>query len=719
MAARADGTDLEALLARMTLDEKVGQLTMRTANMAVTGPVGPGEYLDGVRAGRIGSMLNLWGARWVREAQTAAVEQSRLGIPLFFGFDVVHGHRTTFPIPLGEAAAFDPGLCNRTARPAAVEAAADGLSLTFAPMLDVARDARWGRGAESPGEDTWLAARFAEAKVRGFQGAGLAAPDAVAATPKHLAGYGAVLAGREYAPVDMSERTLREVHLPPFRAAVTAGAAAIMPAFTDIAGLPMTANRPLLHDTVRGEWGFDGVFISDYNAVAELIHHGVAGDLAEAAALALNAGIDIDMMSDAYPKGLASAVKRGLTDVATVDAAVLRVLHFKQRLGLFDNPFARGADTSPAVAAGHRALAREAARKAIVLLTNRNAVLPLAANVRRIALIGPLADAKSEMLGPWWGAGNREEAVSILDGLRAARPDADIRHVAGVAIEGGDGDDECGGIAEAVSAARAADIVVLCLGEAAAMSGEAASRADPGLPGRQGALADAVLGLNKPTVLVLSSGRPLIATDAIGRADAALATWFLGSEAGHAVADVLTGAENPSGRLPVSWPATLGQVPIFYARRPTGRPPRAEDHYSSKYLDAPVAPLFPFGHGLSYGDVTYRNLRATPDKTGLDGTIAVTVELSNDGDRAVEETVLLFVHDPVASLSRPRLELKGAVKATVPAGGAAKAALSLSVADLAFVGLDGTMRVEAGAYEICVGPSADESTLLRATITVA
>lgn len=716
MTSRANGRHLEALVARMTLDEKIGQLTMRTANMAVTGPVGAGEYLDGVRAGRIGSMLNLWGADWVRKAQVTAVEQSRLGIPLFFGFDVVHGHRTTFPIPLGEAAAFDPGLWQRTARAAAVEAAADGLSLTFAPMLDVARDARWGRIAESPGEDTWLATRFAEAKVHGFQGADLTAPDAVAATPKHLAGYGAVLAGREYAPVDMSARTLREVYLPPFRVAVAAGAAAIMPAFTDIAGLPMTANRPLLHDTVRGEWGFDGVFISDYNAIAELIHHGVAGDLAEAAALALNAGIDIDMMSDAYPKGLSTALARGLTDIATMDAAVLRVLRFKQRLGLFDDPVARGTDLAPATMAAHRALAREAARKAVVLLTNRNAVLPLAARMGRIALVGPLADARTEMPGPWRGAGAPDEAVSILDGLRAARPDADIRHAAGAAIDGGD-DDE-GRIAEAVALARDADIAILCLGEAAAMSGEAASRAAPGLPGRQGALADAIFVLGKPTVLILSCGRPLIATDAIARADATLVTWFLGSEAGHAVAEILIGAASPTGRLPVSWPAALGQVPIFHARRPTGRPPRAEDHYSSKYLDVPVAPLFPFGHGLSYGDVTYRALRATPETVERDSTVAVTVELSNDGDRAAEETVLLFVHDPVASLSRPLLELKGAVKVAVPAGGAARAALSLDMADLAFIGLDGAPRVEAGVYEILVGPSADEATLLRATITV-
>ena len=432
---------IDTLLAAMTLEEKIGQLNMVTAGHAVTGPVLASGVTKGIRAGRIGSLLNLWGAREVHAVQKLAVEETRLGIPLLIGFDVLHGHKTIFPIPLAEAASFDPLLWERSAREAAIEAAADGISVAFAPMLDIARDPRWGRIAEGPGEDPFVGAEFAKAKVRGFQGTGLpeglAGAGVVAATAKHFGAYGAALAGCDYASADVSERLLHEVYLPPFAAAVAAGCAAIMPAFNDVAGVPMTAHIPLLRDWLRRDIGFDGVIVSDYNAIAELLRHGVAGDLAEAAAAALLAGVDIDMMSDAYGQGLPEAIARGLVTIDLVDAAVRRVLTLKEHLGLFDDPYRRGSAgaATSGVAAARRDLARDAGRRSIVVLANDH-VLPLSPSFRRIALIGPLADARAEMLGPWAMAGSAADPVTIREGLAAALPDAEIVFAPGVAIDG-------------------------------------------------------------------------------------------------------------------------------------------------------------------------------------------------------------------------------------------------------------------------------------------
>ena len=539
---------IDTLLAAMTLEEKIGQLNMVAASRAITGPGEIHEVREGVRSGRIGSLLNLWGDEDVRAVQRLAVEESRLRVPLLLGLDVIHGHRTIFPVPLAEACALAPDLWERTARAAAEEAAEDGVAMTFAPMLDVARDPRWGRMVESPGEDPWVASEMATAKTRGFQGRDLAAADSLAATAKHFCAYGAVAAGREYASVDVSERSLLEIYLPPFSAAVAAGAAAVMPAFIDIAGIPMTANAPLLQGWLRDRLGFDGVIVSDYGAVRELLNHGVAGDAAEAAALALAAGVDIDMMSNAYAEGLPGALERGLVTMAAIDASVRRVLELKERLGLFDDPYQRGAPRPLADGrspAGYRELAREAGRRAIVLLTHRNGVLPLSREATRIAVVGPLAEAAGEMLGSWASAGDADKAVAILDGLRAALPRRRIDFARGADI---DSDDESG-IPPAVELCAEADVVVLCLGEAAAMSGEAASRADLGLPGRQRALAEAVFAAGKPVVVLLSSGRPLALPWLFERADAVLATWFLGSEAGHAVADVLTGGIQPLRKI--------------------------------------------------------------------------------------------------------------------------------------------------------------------------
>jgi beta-glucosidase len=708
---------IENLIGRMSLAEKLGQLTMTAAGHAVTGPVIAGDSTDSIRDGTLGNLLNLIGSGPVHDMQRIAVEESRLGIPLLIGLDIIHGHRTLFPIPLAESALFDPATWEETAREAAREAAADGLHMTFAPMLDVSRDPRWGRTAEGPGEDPWVGAQLARAKVRGFQTADLSAADALAGCAKHFCAYGPVQAGREYASVDISERTLREVHLPPFEAAVAAGVASIMPAFTDLAGIPMTAHRGLLRDYLRGELGYEGVLISDYNAIAELIRHGVAADPAEAAALALNAGVDVDMMANAYRHGLPLALERGWVKMEQIDTAVRRVLLLKERLGLFDDPYRRGsAKESAAALARRKVLARSVGARAIVMLKNQRDTLPLATSVRRLALIGPLADAPAEMRGPWWAAGEPEGPVSVLAGLLQGLSDVEVLHAAGSAIN----EPQEGGIAAAIAACDKAEAIVLCLGEAAVMSGEAASRAHPEVPAPQRALAAAVFerarALKRPVTVVLFSGRPLVVTELAEQADALLAAWFLGSEAGNAVADVLSGRVSPSGRTPMTWPRALGQVPIFHASRPSGRPADPKDHFTSKYIDVVNEPLYPFGHGLSYGRFTFDKLRVTPERVTENGRIEISVEVRNEGAHEAEETVFVFSRDKLASVARPLLELREVGRIRLKPGASGTLSWSLPAAALHFLGVDLKPVFEPGEVEILVGPCADRSRLLGASV---
>ncbi len=708
---------IDELLKAMTLTEKLGQLTMTAAGSAVTGPFIAGDSTDAIREGRIGSLLNLMGAEPVREMQRIAIEESRLRIPLLIALDIIHGYRTLFPVNLGEAALFDPQLWERTAREAAREASADGIAMTFAPMLDVARDPRWGRTVEGFGEDPWVGALLARAKVRGFQGGSLADPETLAAVAKHYCAYGPVNAGREYASVDISERSVREVHLPSFEAAVGAGVAAVMPAFTDLAGIPLTAHEPLLRGELRGRLGFDGVIVSDYNAIGELMQHGIAADRIEAAALALNAGVDIDMMSDAYRHGLPEALQRGLVSEQQIDQSVRRVLQLKQRLGLFENPYRRRAlGASAEELAERRQLARSVATRSLVLLKNSGDVLPLPTSVRRLLLCGPLADAAAEMRGPWYAAGAADSCISVLAGLKAASPSRQIDFVTGVGID----DEETSGIATALRRCRQADAVLLCLGEAAGMSGEAASRAHLDLPGRQRALAEAVCkrarGLGKPVIVVLFSGRPLVVPWLIEQADALLAAWFPGAEAGHAIADVLLGRVSPSGRTPVSWPRALGQVPIYYAERPSGRPADPANPYSSRYLDVASDPLFAFGHGLTYGRFNYSNLRVVPQSVAEGDSLAVQVDVHNEGSRAAEETVFLFAHDRLASVARPLLELHGVAKISLGPGETGTVTLTLAASELRFLGRDLQPVFEPGEVEILVGPCADRTRLLSQRI---
>jgi beta-glucosidase len=504
-----------------------------------------------------------------------------------------------------------------------------------------------------------------------------------------------------------------EIHVPPFAAALAAGVAAVMPAFTDLAGVPLTAHVGLLRGLLREQLGFDGVIVSDYNAIAELMRHGVAATLSEAAALALKAGVDIDMMSNAYRLGLPAALERGSVTMTQIDAAVRRVLALKQQLGLFEQPYRRGAAAESAeTRAGRRRLARSIGARAIVMLTNRNAVLPLAGSLRRLAVIGPLADAAAEMGGPWSLAGDPATHVSVLAGLRTGLPGAEILHVGGVAIRA----DELPAMQPTMDICDAADAIVLCVGEAADMSGEAACRAHLGLPGQQRAYAQGVLdrarALGKPVVAILFSGRPLVVPWLIEQADAVLAAWFLGSEAGNAVADVLCGRVSPSGRTPMSWPRAVGQIPVFFGQRSSGRPADVNDHYTSRYLDIPNAPLFAFGHGLTYGRFALSNLQVTPPVASEGDTIEVRVDVANVGARAGQETVFLFTHDPIASVARPLLELKGFGKIELRPGERGTVTLCLPVSELRFLGPDLQPLIEPGEIEILVGPCAERSQLL-------
>jgi beta-glucosidase len=643
---------VDSVLALMTLPEKVGQLTQWT----------------GIRAGAVGSFLGVHGAAHTREVQRVAVEESRLGIPLLFAHDVIHGFRTIFPVSLAEAASWNAAAVERSARIAAGEAAAHGLHWTFAPMVDIARDARWGRIVEGAGEDAWLGSVLAAARVRGFQGEDLAAPNTVLATAKHFVGYGAAEGGRDYNTVDISERTLLETYLPPFRAAIEAGAQSVMGAFNEIAGVPMHAHEGLIDGLLRRDWGFDGVLVSDYNAVQELMRHGIAGDSAEAAAAALRAGVDIDMVSDVYLRHLPAALRTGQVSGQDLDEAVRRVLRAKYRVGLFDDPY-RYSDTTRqrtlTLAPEHIAFARELARESIVLLKNQDGVLPLGRDLGSVAVVGALADSAREMLGNWAAAGRAEDAVTILDGLRRAlEPATRVVYARGTGVRAGD----TTGFPAALAAARAADAVILVLGETESMSAEANNRARLDLPGAQLELAKRIVALGRPVVVVLMNGRPLSIPWLDEHVPAIVEAWYLGVQMGPAVADVLLGDYNPSGKLPVTFPRTVGQVPLHYDHKRTGRPPVDTLKYTSKYIDVAWTPLYPFGHGLSYTTFSYGKPDLDRTRMGTGDTVTVSVAVTNTGTRAGAEVVQLYLRDDVASSTRPVRQLRGFRKITLAPG---------------------------------------------------
>lgn len=708
----------DSLLARMTLEEKLGQLTMFPGASGQTGPAVPPAADSAVRAGAIGSFLSIYSVRDTRRLQQLAL-QSRLRIPLLFSFDVIHGWRTVFPVPLGAAATFDSARVAGAARIAATEAAASGVHWTFAPMVDVARDPRWGRIVEGAGEDPFLGSVMAAAQVRGFQGdpallAGATAPppDVLLATVKHFAGYGGAEGGRDYNTVELTERTLWETILPPFEAAVRAGAATLMPSFNEIGGTPSHANRYLLQDVLRDRWRFGGLVVSDWTGVNELISHGL-GDSTTVAARALTAGVDVEMSSTLYRSTLAAAVRAGRVPQAAVDSAVVRLLRAKWALGLFDDPYRYSDSTRERQAMlrpESRAAARAVAREAIVLLENRPTAgaptLPLRRDLRSLAVIGPLADDAKSALGNWWGAGRPEDVVTPLAGLRRALPNARITHVRGAPVDTVD----TTGFAAAVAAARAADAVVLVLGERQDMSAEASSRASIELPGAQLALAQAVVRAaraadpRKPVVAVLMSGRPLATPWLADSMPAVVESWFLGVEHGTALADVLLGDANPSGRLPVTVPRATGQIPIYYAHKNTGRPADAANHYTSKYIDLPWTPLYPFGHGLSYTTFAYTALQAPAD-VRMGDSLTVAVDVANTGARAGDDVVQLYLRDDAASVTRPVRQLVGFRRVTLRPGERQTVRFTLRPEHLAFY--DGTMRrvVEPGAFTLWAGGS--------------
>lgn len=691
---------VEALLARMTLAEKLGQL--QQLDGLAEGPSRP-EHAVLAREGRLGSTLNVRGARIANTLQREAVERSRLGIPLLYGFDVVHGYRTIFPIPLGLAATWDPAALEQASAIAAFEARAVGLHWTFAPMVDIARDPRWGRIAEGAGEDPYLGAALARAQVRGYQGDDPGGPGRVLACAKHFVGYGAAEAGRDYNTVDMSERALREVYLPPFKAAVDAGVGTLMTAFNDLSGVPATANAFVLTDVLRGEWGFEGFVVSDYTAIPELRQHGIAADDAEAAAAALQAGVDMEMVSRLYASQLPALLQAGRFDARALDEAVRRVLRIKLRLGLFEHPYADERTEADALRrTEHVATARALAARSLVLLQNEGGLLPLPADVRRLAVIGPLADDAAAALGPWAGDGRQQDVTTLLTALRQRLGAARVDYVRGCDVTGTAGDE----FEAAVRAARAATVALVVVGESADMSGEAASRADIGLPGRQLALVQAVHATGIPTVVVLMNGRPLTLGWIAEHVPAVLETWFAGTESGPAIADVLFGAVNPGGKLPVTFPRLLGQVPIYHAQRRTGRPPGA-DKYTSKYLDVPVTPLYPFGHGLSYTTFALSNLRLSAERVPVDGRVSVLVDLVNSGPRDGDEVVQLYLSDLAASVTRPRQELRGFTRTHLRSGERRSLRFELGPEELGLFDRRLRFVVEPGLFRVRVSTSSE------------
>jgi len=705
--AAAEKAFVDALLAKMTLAEKLGQLNQPPGVNNNTGPSAMAGNEDQVRRGEIGSWLGTQGAELTCRLQRISVEESRLGIPLLFAYDVIHGMRTIFPVPLGESSGFDPEAARESARIAAVEATAHGVHWTYAPMVDVARDPRWGRIVEGAGEDPYLGSVLAAARVRGFQGDDLAAPDTMLATAKHFVAYGAAQGGRDYDIADIPERTLHEVYLLPFKAAVDAGAQSVMASFNEVAGVPMHAHGGLVNGLLRDGWHWDGLLVSDYTGVLELIQHGVAATREDAGRLALRAGVDVDMVSNIYLEDLPAAVQAGRVPIAEVDASVRRVLNAKYRLGLFDDPYRYCKDGTRQAAmtltTEHREAARRIARQSMVLLENDGDVLPLPKSIGTLAVIGPLADEPWGMLGNWVGIGRPEDAVTPLKALRSAFEG----RMQLVVAEGADIDSrDTSRIDAAVRAAESADAVVMFLGEHPEMSAEANNRSSLDLPGVQERLALAVAATGKPVVAVLLNGRPLSIGALQGKVPAILEAWFPGVEGGNALVDVLFGDTNPSGKLPVTFPRNVGQVPIYHAHKNTGRPPREGQKFTSKYIDVPWTPLYPFGHGLSY--TTFRYDAPTVAKPVLaqgDPRQQVSVRVTNSGKRAGTEVVQLYLRDDVASITRPVRELRGFRRVELQPGESRIVTFELGFDDLSM--LDERMQrvVEPGTFTVFTGGS--------------
>ena len=694
---------VDSVLKLMTLDEKIGQLNQYTGNWQATGPVVEDPTkIEQIKAGKVGSMLNIKSVKHTRELQEYAM-QSRLRIPLMFGLDVVHGLRTIYPIPLGEAASFDLDLMKRTAAGAAKEASAQGVHWTFAPMIDISRDARWGRVMEGAGEDTWYGCKVAQARVNGFQGDDLSDPHTIMACAKHFAAYGACIAGKDYNTVDISEQTLHEVYLPPFKAAVDAGVASFMNSFNDINGIPATGNTYIQRDLLKGSWNFNGLTVSDWGSIREMIPHGYVSDLKGAAEKAILAGCDIDMESRAYHIHLKKLVEEGTVSEDYIDDAVRRILFKKFELGLFDNPFLYCDETREkevVLSEELKNLSREAGAKSIVLLKNDQGSLPLN-NPKKIAVIGSLAKSQKDMLGFWANEGIVDEVVTVYEGLKNKYPESDVVYADGYDLATNELH-----LMDACNAAMQSDVVIVAVGERFENSGEAKSRADINIHPNHQLLVKELKKTGKNVVVLLMGGRPMIFNEMTPHADAILLTWWLGTEAGNAIADVLAGDYNPSGKLPMTFPVHVGQIPIYYNYKNTGRPENKEIGYSCRYQDIDFEPAYPFGYGLSYTDFLISEPVVKDSVFSLKTPLEVCVKVKNTGKYAGKETVQLYIRDLVASLTRPVKELRGFQQVELQPGEEKEISFMLTEKELGFESACKGWTVEPGLFDVMVGNSA-------------
>ncbi|WP_132217046.1 beta-glucosidase BglX [Mariniflexile fucanivorans] len=728
---------VDSVLALMDVNEKVGQLVQYSGKWNATGPSsskGDQYKLDKLKKGEVGSMLNITSVATIRETQKIVMDHSRLKIPLVFAYDVIHGYKTIFPIPLGESASWDLDLIKKTASIAAKETAASGINWTFAPMIDVSRDARWGRIMEGAGEDPYLNSVIGVARIQGFQGDDLAQLNTIAACAKHFAGYGFAEAGRDYNTVNIGEYELHNTILPPFKAAAKAGVATFMNSFNEIDGIPSTGNKMLQRDVLKGDWGWNGLVVSDWGSIGEMEAHGYAIDKKHASEIALNAGSDMDMESYAYEAHLETLLTENKITMAQLDDAVKRVLRLKFELGLFDDPYKycdEEREKNDVYTKEHLAIARDGAKKSIVLLKNETELLPLSKNIKSIAVIGPLADNKDAPLGNWRAKGTYNSAVSLLEGVKSTvGKNTKIYYEKGAdltipTVKPGDNqfshplkfnDRDTSGISAAVEAAKKAEVVLLAIGEDAYQTGEGRSQTNIGFLGVQQQLLEAIYKVNKNIVIVLMNGRPMDISWASNHVPSILECWFLGSESGNAMADVLFGDYNPSGKLPVSFPHNVGQEPLYYNQKNTGRPYNLKHVTYSGYIDTPKTALYPFGFGLSYTTFEYKNLKLDKNDMPKNGNIKVSVEVSNIGTRDGEEVIQLYIRDLVGSLTRPVKELKGFKKTMIKAGETKTIHFIINAEMLQFYTVNKKWEVEPGDFNLWVG--GDSNATLKASFMV-
>ena len=695
---------VDSVLKLMTLEEKIGQMVLYTSDWDVTGPTLREDYLEDIRNGHCGNIFNAHTAAYTRKLQQIAVEESRLGIPLLFGYDVIHGHKTIFPISLGESASWDLEAIEKSARIAAIEGAASGLHWTFAPMVDISVDPRWGRVSEGAGEDPFLGSQIAIARVRGFQGIDNNLSDTLTllACVKHFAGYGAPQGGRDYNTVDMSERVFRDIYLPPFIAAIDAGALSVMTAFNEYDGVPATGSKYLLTDILRDQLGFKGFVVTDYTSINEMVHHGFSKDDAQAGMQAVHAGVDMDMQGEVYFKYLKNQVEEGLVKESLIDDAVRRILKIKFKLGLFDDPYRYSNEDREkrfVYAPEHLEAALDVAKKSMVLLRNENHALPLKIG-EKIAVIGELATSTRDMLGSWKAAGDWDFMSSVLDEMKAFNGDKNVLYAEGCKKVG----DDRSGFLKAMGVALLADKIVMVIGEDWEWSGEAASRTNINIPGVQTELLEQLVKLNKPVIVVLMNGRPLDLTRENELADAILETWYPGTMGGKAITQVLFGEYNPSGKLTMSFPMNVGQIPLYYYAKNTGRPIYLpNDKYKSKYIDSPNDPLFPFGFGLSYTSFVYSDIKLSTTELTEKDVITASVAVTNNGGHDGEEVVQCYVRDLVGSVTRPVKELKGFEKIALKAGESKTVTFEITPDMLAFHRYDMTYGTEPGDYQLFIG----------------